>query len=202
VKKMCMILTFIIIVPFLVACNLQKAGTPRETNPDVVATTVLLTLAAYTQSAQPVLLASQTQVMPTKTEPVSLTPTTTPTIGMTPTTTLTQAPTNTPIPKPGTIAGSISNYPYGSVPKLTIVAFGQEAPYNYSYLITAAGDTSFSMTSNYTIPGRYQVVVYDASGHTGGCSAIVTVISDQTVTCNISHWGGGYPAKPSGVPNP
>jgi hypothetical protein len=116
--------------------------------------------------------------------------------------TLTLTPSNTPIPKPGTIEGGISGYPYGSLQKLAIVAFGQEPPYNYSYWITGTGNTSYSMTSDYLLPGKYQVVAYDSSNHTGGCPVIVTVISDQTVTCNITNWGGGYPAKPSDVPDP
>jgi hypothetical protein len=82
------------------------------------------------------------------------------------------------------------------------VAFGQEPPYNYSYLITLPGDTAYSMSSKYLLPGKFQVVAYDSSSHSGGCPVIVTVISDQTVTCNITNWGGGYPAKPSGVPSP
>jgi hypothetical protein len=118
---------------------------------------------------------------------------------ITPTITLTPVPTKTPIPKPGSIAGSIS-YPYGSVPNLVIVAFGQEPPYYYSYLTTNLGDTYYSMSSQYLIPGKFQIVAYDSSGHTGGCTVIVTVISEQTVNCDITDWGGSYPSKPSGVP--
>jgi hypothetical protein len=82
------------------------------------------------------------------------------------------------------------------------VAYGQEPPYNYSYLITGAGETYFSMSSNYLIPGHFQVVAYDSSGHAGGCTINVLVISNQTVNCDITNWGAGYPAKPSGVPSP
>jgi hypothetical protein len=119
---------------------------------------------------------------------------------MTPTITKTPIPTQTPIPKPGSITGGISGYPYGSIPKLSIVAFGQEPPYNYSYWITASGDTSYSMTSNYLIPGKYQVVAYDSSGHAGGCTTLVDVKSEQSSNCDITDWGGSYPSKPSGVP--
>jgi hypothetical protein len=116
--------------------------------------------------------------------------------------TLTLAPSFTPIPKPGSIAGGISGYPYGSLPSLAIVAFGQDPPYYYSYMITNPGSSSYSMSSSYLIPGQFQVVAYDASGHSGACPSLVTVISDQTVTCDITNWGGGYPPKPSSVPNP
>jgi hypothetical protein len=196
----------VLLISVLSACNLEKVGTPGGLPSDIVATNVVLTLAAFTQSAQQTPLASPTLEKPTNTQPVVLEPTVTPTITLTPTMTLTMtptlAPTDTPIPKPGTIEGAISGYPYGSLPRLTIVAYGQEPPYNYSYWITAAGNTSYSMTSSYLIPGKYQVVAYDSSNRTGGCPIIVTVISEQTVTCDITNWGGGYPAKPSGVPNP
>jgi hypothetical protein len=201
-KKEFVILTAILFVTFFSACNLPKVGTPGGTNSDIVATKVVLTLAAFTESAQQAPMASSTPLKPTDTVPIALFPTLTPTVTLTPTITNTVAPSDTPIPKPGTIAGNISGYSYGSLPKLVIVAFGQEPPYNYSYWITAAGNTSYSMTSNYLIPGKYQVVAYDSGNHTGGCPIIVTVISDQTVSCDITHWGGGYPARPSGVPNP
>ena len=200
-KSFALVSSFLLII-CLCACNLQNAGAPGTPTSDNVATVVVLTLAAFTQSAQPTHLASPTLEKPTNTQLVVHFPTSTPTVGMTATMTPTEAATDTPIPKPGTITGGISGYPYGAMPKLAIVAFDQEPPYNYSYWITAAGDTSFSMTSNYLIPGKYQVVAYDASNHTGGCPVIVTVKSDQTVTCDITHWGGGYPAKPSSVPSP
>ena len=197
------ILTFILLISFLYACNLRKVGIPGGATSDTVATNVVMTLTAFNQSSR-----EQTQSTspipeePTNTLPAAASPTSTPMVTLIPTMTLTLAPTNTPIPKPGTIAGGISGYPYGSLPKLAIVAFLQEPPYNYSYWITAAGNTAYSMTSSYLIPGKYQVVAYDSSNHSGGCPVIVTVISEQTVTCDITHWGGGYPAKPSGVPNP
>jgi len=169
-----------------------------------------MTLAVFTQSAQAVSFSSPTLEprpsptlpQPTNTISVALTPTFTPKLGPTPTQTLGLAPTNTPIPKPGSIAGNISGYPYGSQPGLAIVAFGQERPYNHSYLITNPGDSSYSMSTIYLIPGQFQVVAYDSSNHSGGCTALVTVISEQTVTCDITNWGGGYPPKPSDVPNP
>jgi hypothetical protein len=69
-------------------------------------------------------------------------------------------------------------------------------------MITNPGDGYYSMSTDYLIPGKYQVVAYDSSNHTGGCAALITVISEQTVTCDITNWGGGYPSKPSDVPNP
>jgi hypothetical protein len=207
-KKHLLTFASVLLVSFICACNLQKAGTPAGTDTENVATIVMQTLAAYTPSEQQTTVISPTQPQLTNTQPVSPSPTSTPTVAPTPTVTLTpdltltSAGTNTPIPKPGTIEGAISGYPYGALPKLVIVAFGKEPPYNYSYLITSAGDTSYSMSSSYLIPGKFQIVAYDSSNHSGGCPAIVTVISDQSVTCNITNWGGGYPAKPSGVPNP
>ena len=199
----------ILILPLLLlsglyACNFPKAGTPPGgTIPDIVATKVVLTLASFTQSApQETPLPSPTLEQPTNTVAIALSPASTPTVTLTPTITLTLAPTDTLVPKPGTIEGNISGYPYGSLPKLAIVAFNQEKPSTYSYWITASGSTSYSMTSSYLLPGKYQVVAYDSSNHTGGCSVAVTVISEQTVTCDITNWGGGYPAKPSGVPSP
>ena len=187
----------------LVACNLPSVETPAAAIPDNVATIVILTLEALTQPApQLTPKASPTLEQPANTATIALSPTSTPTVTLTLTMTLTMEPSLTPIPKPGTIEGGISGYPYGSLPKLAIVAFNQEKPGTYSYWITAAGNTSYSMTSSYLLPGKYQVVAYDSSNHTGGCPALVTVITEQTVTCNITNWGGGYPAKPSGVPAP
>ena len=194
----------------LCACNLVASSTPGGIDSGAVATQVAMTMAVFTQSAQPAQLSSPTlqQVssptlgQPTSTQTITPSPTLTPTAGPSATMTATLAPSSTPIPKPGSIAGGISGYPYGSLPSLAIVAFGQDPPYYYSYMITNPGDNSYSMSSSYLIPGQFQVVAYDASGHSGGCSGLVTVISEQTVTCNITHWGGGYPPKPSKVPNP
>lgn len=199
-----------LLVACLAACNLPVVATPGQIDSGAVATGVVLTLAALTQSAQQtplssptsLQLASPTLAQPTSTLILAASPTFTATIGPSATVTPTLAPSATPIPKPGTISGSISGYPYGSLPSLAIVAYGQNPPNYYSYLTTNPGDTSYSMSSSYLIPGPFQVVAYDASGHSGGCPNLVTVISDQTVTCNITNWGGGYPPKPSNVPNP
>ncbi|MGB8212162.1 MAG: hypothetical protein WCE68_01260 [Anaerolineales bacterium] len=209
-KKIIAIYVCILLLSSLCACNLQSAATPVGPDSNTVATGVALTLAALTQSAsQQTPLASPTLAQPTNTQLVALSSPTfrliaalTATILVTPTPTTTLAPTSTPVPKPGTITGSISGYPYGTLGSLAIVAFGQQAPYNYSYWITASGDTSYTMTSSYLIPGQYQVVAYDSSGHIGGCPGLVAVVSQQTVTCDITDWGGGYPSKPFGVPNP
>lgn len=194
------------LVVLLSACNLQQANPISDS--DLVATKVAATLAGLTQSAllTPVTApASPTPLKPTATQASTLAPSAT--IGFTSTATATLHPTltvgATPSPTPGlgTIAGSIIGYPYGSVPALAIVAFGQEPPYNFWYWITGTGNTYFSM-DGYITTGHYQVVAYDSSGRTGGCPAIVQVVTNQTVTCDISNWGGGYPSKPSIVPNP
>lgn len=210
---------FLLLVIILAACNMPQGGV---TKPDssTIATKVALTLAALTQSAPQTPLTSPgspTGVQPTPQIPTqSQTATTGPTGTQIPTETKgptgtqiptqlpteTTGPTNTPLPGPGTIAGSISGYPYGSIPGLAIVAYGQEPPYYYSYMITGAGNTNYSMTTIYLLPGHYQVVAYDSSGHAGGCTINVLVITDQTVICDITNWGGGYPAKPSDVPSP
>ncbi len=195
---------FLMIV--LSACTLQQSNAISDS--DLVATKVAATLAGLTQSAllTPVTATlSQTPLPPTVTQSATLAPSVT--IEFTPTATATLHPTltvrATPSPTPGlgTIAGSIIGYPYGSVPALAIVAFEQEAPYNYWYWITGTGNTYFSM-DGYITTGHYQVVAYDSSSHTGGCPVIVQVVTNQTVTCDISNWGGGYPSKPSIVPNP
>jgi hypothetical protein len=191
----------------LTACNLpQNGGTGTDTGS--VETIVASTLAALTQAAQLTPFTSPSS--PTSVQPsISQSPTLVPTGTMGPTNTQTPPPpptatvlpTNTSTPGLGTIAGGIYGYPYGSVPALAIVAFGQEPPYRYWYLITGAGSSYFSM-DGYITSGNYQVVAYDSSGHAGGCSVNVQVISNQTVDCDISNWGGGYPVKPSGVPTP
>ena len=208
-----------LLILLLATCNLPAGAGPTPGSSSSVATKVALTLEALTQSAQQSPLAfpgSPTVNQPTITRTPNLPATKTagatntpiPTRSATgtsgPTTTQTPSlhPTNTPIPAPGTIAGNIYGYPYGSVPSLTIVAYGQEPPNNYSYWITGAGSTYFAMSSSYLIPAHYQVVAYDASGHAGGCTTLVLVISNQTVNCDISDWGGGYRAKPSDVPSP
>jgi hypothetical protein len=209
-KRQLRILVSALMISCLSACNLPGSPTQVQSNPGAVATQVALTLAVFTQSAQsaplssPTLeqLSSPTLGQPTSTLTVAPSPTLTPTAGPSATMTLTLAPSSTPIPKPGSIAGTVSGYPYGSLPGLAIVAFGQDPPYYYSYMITNAGTSSYSMSSSYLIPGQFQVVAYDASGRSGGCPSLVTVISEQTVTCDITNWGGSYPSKPSSVPKP
>ncbi len=194
------------LILLLAACNLPQGTTPTPAT-GFVATTVAQTLVALTQTAQHSPLASPiapTLAQPTSTETPAIVSTNTAAVSPTQTPTLkptdTTGPTASPTPGLGTIAGSISGYPYGSTPSLTIVAFEQETPYHYWYLITGGG-TYYSM-DGYISTGNYQVVAYDAAGHTGGCASSVKVLNSQTVTCNISNWGSGYPAKPSGVPNP
>lgn len=197
----------VLMVSILAACSLPQVNPTAETG--IVATKVAETLAAFTQAAKQTAFPSPTSlstIHPTASMTLTVEPSKT--TGFTTTATNTKKPTvttestKTPIPLPGTIGGSIYGYPYGPTPSLAIVAFGQEPPYNYSYMITAAGQTYFSMTTKYLLPGHYQVVAYDSSSNTGGCVVNVLVISDQTVTCDITDWGGGYPEKPSGVPNP
>jgi hypothetical protein len=196
----------LLLISILTACSLPQAN--PTTNPGLVATKVAATLASFTQSAvqTPINSTPITQtVQPTANAGTPTLPTAT--TGFTNTPTNTQNPTVTigATPSPtlglGTIAGSISGYPYGSIPSLAIVAFGQEPPYRYWYWITGGGSTSYSM-DGYITTGHYQVVAYDSSGHAGGCTVTAQVLSNQTVTCDITDWGGGYPAKPSGVPTP
>jgi len=212
-KRAFVLISTFLLISCLGACNLTQNGTPPESNQNNIATQVVSTLTAVAQAkippptpqqtTLPTLADSPTPELPTNTEPLVLSsPTATLTLTITPTITRTVEPSNTPIPKPGSIEGSISGYPYGTVPSLSIVAFGQEPPYNYSYIITSPDDNFYNMSSKYLIPGKFQVVAYDSSNHRGGCAKIITVISEQTVTCNITNWGAGYPAKPAGVPSP
>ena len=194
----------------LSACNLPLGGEPAQTPTTSLDQNVVMTLTAISQNQQQIPTQSPIPVLPTNTlEPSStFTPTFTlepsPTFTFTKTgaPTQTKAPTTTPKPEPGTIEGGISGYPYGSLPKLAIVAFQQEPPYNWSYWITAPGSSYFAMTSAYLLPGKWLVVAYDASDNRGGCPTLVTVKSEETVSCNITDWSGSYPAKPSGVPFP
>ena len=150
------------------------------------------------QSAVTVTPFTQTQTpSPIPTETIGATHTRTPTAPPT----MTIGPTDTSTPGLGTIAGAISGYPYGSVPSFAIVAFEQEAPFRYWYLLIPSGSSYYSM-DGYITTGNYLVVAYDSSGHSGGCTSIVQVKSNQTVNCDVTNWGGGYPAKPSGVPTP
>ena len=195
-KKPIKFISTILFITLLGACNLPRNGTILPT-PSTVATIALPTLPALTSTQVP----SPTSSLPSSTP--TITPTLTPMPpSLTPTKVISATPSITPIPQPGTIAGSISGYPYGSLPALAIVAYGQNPPKYYSYIITAPGSATFSMSTDYLIPGPFQVVAYDASGNSGGCPGFVTVISNQTVTCTISDWASSYRSKPSNVPNP
>ena len=209
-KNRLLISAVLVLLLAIPACNLQQQDGVPTPDPRVI-TGVAQTYAALTRtaafqgptgvaSATPDKRSSDTPPQSTATPTVTAGPSSTPSITQKPTNTF--AATSTPKPDPGSIAGAISNYPYGSVPGLTIVAYGQEPPYNYSYWITGAGSTYFEMTSQYMLPGNYLVVAYDADGHRGGCTAYALVKSNQTVTCDITNWGGGYPAKPANVPGP
>lgn len=202
-------LLLILLWTLLTACNLPlTTATPNSeyTSPPVmptsgVDTNLLATVVAATlQALTPAATSTLALPSPTSTPAITDTPTATltPTATFTPPATSTSTPTETP--SPGTISGGIYGYPYGSVPRLVIVAFNQEKPY-YWWLIIPAGSTWYSM-DKFIPPGKYQVVAYDAAGHAGGCPSIVTVKGGQTATCDITDWSGGYRAKPSDVPTP
>ena len=186
-------------IPFIIllcACNLPLKGSLQAT-PSTVPTAAIPTH----------LVATSTQLPPPTSSQPSSTPTPTPTLtpmppSLTPTKVISATASITPIPQPGTIAGNISGYPYSALPALAIVAYGQNPPYYYSYILTIPGSAYFSMSTDYLIPGPFQVVAYDASGNSGGCPGFVTVISNQTVNCTISDWASSYRSKPSDVPNP
>lgn len=183
-------------ISLLTACNLpSKAATPT---PDL---SLVETLVASTfQALTPGITPTATFAPPTPTPPVIETPTPTYPLTATLTSSAGQTPTQTSTPLPGSIAGGIYAYPYGNIPALVIVAYHQEKPY-YWWWITAAGSTYYTM-NGYIPPGQYQVVAYDAAGHAGGCTTIVTVKSDQTVNCDITDWSGSYRSKPADVPTP
>lgn len=192
--KMRALVSGLIILGILSACNLPQASpTPGI---QLVASLVAATLQELaTPVNSPIPSAFPTMPPPTSTSAVSLTPTM-----LLPTSTseatLTPSPGATLTPVPGSIEGSISGYPYGSIPALTVVAFDKSSPYlMYWYWKTAPGNTSYAM-DGYISPGSYQVVAYDASGHAGGCTTLVTVVSDQKVNCDITNWSGSYPANP------
>ncbi len=169
----------------LAACNLPFS-VPSASDQGQVETIVAATVQALTQQAGPP-ISQQPLATPTETLSPTITPTLTPNV------------TNTPEPGFGSISGGIYSYPYGSIPQLAIVAHEQNPPWHYWYLIIPAGSTYFSM-DGYVSTGRYQVVAYDYSGHSGGCTTIVEVKNNEMVTCDITNWGGGYPPKPGGVP--
>jgi len=176
--------SLLVLCLLLAACNLPLS-IPSTSEQHAIDTIVASTVQALTQQAE----ASPQQPLATLTE--SFTPSITPT--------LTPNVTNTPEPGFGSISGGIFGYPYGSIPQLAIVAHEQNPPWHYWYLIIPAGSTYFSM-DGYISTGRYQVVAYDYSGHSGGCTTIVEVKNNEMVTCDITNWGGGYPPKPGGVP--
>ena len=188
----------ILLVILVSACNATDKGNPTGTPANNVETIVASTLTALARTGQQT---PQVSFTPSATATVSKsTFTPTPTRTLTPAVSLT--PTITPVPKPGTIAGTISGYPYGSVPGLVVVVYQQEAPNNYAYFITTAGSTYFSIDGEYVIPGTWQVVAYDSSGNSGGCTAMVKVKSEETVTCDITDWVSPFRAKPADVQNP
>ncbi len=204
---------FIIILVILIfasACNLPTPGRADETPTLSFNDKVEQTLTAIREAAQKTPSETPGPVTATDTFVPSMTLISTQTLEPSATFTLTRtispsatkAATKTLVPKPGTIEGGISGYPYGALPSLAIVALEQDPPYNYSYWITAPGDSNFSMTSQYLLPGKYLVVAYDADGNSGGCPSVVTVKSEETVYCNITDWSSSFPAKPAGVPNP
>jgi hypothetical protein len=199
------LIAIFISVTLLNACSLPQKG-PVATPTQSVATIVAGTLQALIPSVTPML---PTQPLPSSTSTLEATPTLPPPTltsapSLTPTKDISPTPSITPIPDPGSISGTISGYPYGSLPALAIVAIKQDSPRrgNYSYFITAPGGTFFSMSTSYLIPGQWMVIAYDSSGNSGGCSGPVTVVSNQTVSCTISDWASAFPPKPAGVPNP
>lgn len=204
-----MILLLLVLPTMLITCNLPVAvATPRrESSPSPVTpgadTSLLATIVAATmQALTPVRLPSATSTpaftdTPTATL-ITPTATRTPTTTPAPSATPTASPTETSLP--GTISGGIYGYPYGSIPRLVIVAFNQEKPY-YWWVILPAGSTWYSMDA-FIPAGRYQVVAYDAAGHAGGCPSTVTVKGGQVATCDITDWGGGYRARLADVPTP
>jgi hypothetical protein len=179
-RKFIAFLSVFLVLSMATGCNLPFSG--NSSSADDVSTLVAETLAAMTQQAG--------IVSPQASEPT-----------FTPYPTLTFTPDVTAIPTPGSISGNVYSYPYGSLPRLSIVAIGQTTG-NWTYVINSAGDSYFFLTSKYLLPEKYLVVAYDSSGHAGGCPTLVTVISEQTVNCDITDWSGSYPARPDGVPPP
>jgi hypothetical protein len=193
---------FIVLSLFLSACNLPQETQPGV-SPDILKTQVAGTLTAIAQPGQPV--PQDTPAQSSQATPSLSHPTSTLTLAASPTGQISRTPTTTPIPKAGAIEGGIYSYPYGAMPALAVVAYDQQSS-KYWYAITTPGSTYYSMTDTankgYVSPGKYQVVAYDSSGRSGGCTAIVTVQSEQSVTCDITDWSGSYRGKPAAVPNP
>jgi hypothetical protein len=170
---------------FLISCHVPRPVLGTDTTQNELETMVALTEQAFTMQA----IMTQLQPSFTPTNPVFPTATFT----LTPEVTLTLESGF------GSISGSIIGYPYGDIPRLSIVALSTTALGTYWYWITGMGNTYYSM-DGYVSTGKYQVVAYDSSGHSGGCPTIVEVKNSEMVTCDITNWGGGYPAKPAGVP--
>ena len=179
-KSLSRLMFVILLIVLLTACNMPS-GSSVDTV-DEVATQVAQTLAAWSPAET---TPAVENILPTDT----------------PSPTMTETPEVTAVPDPGTISGTISGYPYGSQPRLAIVAIGYSTG-NWTYVINVPGDTYFYLASQYLLPGQYYVVAYDSSGNSGGCPGLVTVVSDETASCTISDWVSWYPARPSGVPVP
>jgi hypothetical protein len=177
-------LLLLIFCSLLTACHVPRPTIETESNHELE---TIVANAARELTMQAILTQLQPSNTPTSSIPITSTP------SFTPQKTYTEAPGF------GSISGSILGYPYGDIPRLSIVALSQSSPGTYWYWITGVGNTYYSM-DGYVSAGRYQVVAYDSSNHAGGCPTIVEVKNNEMVTCDISNWGGGYPAKPAGVP--
>lgn len=189
-KQYSSLLISLTLVIMIVSCG-SPVGTVPST-PDTVATIV-----AGTMGALYPLAASGT---PIATIPGLTNIPFTPVPSSTSTTMATTVPSATATPGIGSISGSVYGYPYGAIPRFTIVAFNQETSY-WLYWITLAGEAYYS-TDVFIPEGKYQVVAYDASGHAGGCVSTVIVKANQTAVCDITDWSGSYPAKPGGAADP
>jgi len=181
------LLLIILILAALSACNLQTAATTAAPNADDVATRVAATLQSLWTPTNP----SAPLASPTAGAPAAAA------------TETSSGPTETSGPTatssiPGSISGSVIGYPYGAVPALSFVAFGQDSS-SWFWWANGAGQTSFS-TDNFILPGKYLVVAYDHSGHAGGCPGVITVTSNTDTSCDVSNWAGSFPAKPASVP--
>jgi hypothetical protein len=177
----------------LVACNVPLIDANITPDTGMLQTGIAGTLQALTPSESSGSMSGTAtinrQSTPIQEATVSPTPSVSPTADL----------TATLEPGIGSVSGEIINYPYGAIPQLSIVAFEQEPPYHYWYVILGSGSTFFSM-DEFISSGKYQVVAYDPSGHKGGCTVVVAVKKDQMATCDITDWTGSYPDKPAGVP--
>lgn len=182
-----------VICMILAACNVPMIDTNTDEIDSALPTGSVETLQSIGTVKPSGIETRTTYLEQQSTHPVETPSTLTPTL--TPTTDLTA----TLEPGIGSISGLINNYVFGAIPQLTIVAFEQNPPYHYWYLILGAGNTGYSM-DEYISSGKYQVVAYDQVGHKGGCISIVVVKKNQMATCDITDWTGIYPDKPAGVP--